>query len=358
MAEASGSTATAQRGVARVLAPMLADERPPLRRAPHAALLALVAGAWFGGLFERAELALMDLRMRAVERPAGGELVVLEAEGAAPAKLAAALDRALAAGARQVAFSHPVEADGAFAAALARAADRAVLALPESPAAEAPAQPRRRFGAVAAAPGADGRVRDFPVWTPHRGEMVPALPVALLGVRVAGAPAAPAYDFSIRAESLPRLGLDEALAGGAGLASVAGKDVLIASGRAGEALAATAQGRLPRAELLALGYETLAQKRWIGRSGALETLGVSAALALLLGPWFARLSWRRGLMLACAAPAAFLSASLFAQAQWAVSLDLAPWLLLPLLGWGWEAAARLRLPKPAAVLPAGRPSVG
>jgi len=349
MRQATGSTAAARRGVARVLAPTLADERPPLRRAPHAALLALVAGAWFGGLFERAELALMDLRMRAVERPASGEVVVLEADGAGPARLAALLDRALAAGARQVAFAHPVEPDAAFAAALSRAGDRVVLAASE----DRPAgQPRRRLAAAVAAPGADGRVRSFPFWTPHGGEMIPALPVALLGVAAAGAPAAPVFDFSIRAESLPRLGLDD------GLAAVAGKDVIVSAARPGEALAATAQGRLPRADLFAIGYETLAQQRWIGRSGALETLGVAAALALLLGPWFARLSWRRGLLLAAAVPAALLSASLFAQAQWALSLDLAPWLLLPLLGWGWEAAARLRLPKPAAALPAGRPSIG
>ena len=326
----SGST-----GFARVVAPPLVDDRPPLRRAPHALALALLLAAWFGGLFERAELALIDWRFAASARPASGGLVLVEADAAeaSPARLGAALDRLVAAGALQVAFAGPTPmADAGFRAALARAGERAIVP------ATGEARASVRMAALDLPADPDGRVRAVPIWAEHRGEAIASLPAALLGVRVAGAPSAPAIDFSIRGESLPRLSLDEALAAGAALREAAGRDVMIVLRGPGAPLAATAQGPLPRADVLALAYETLAQQRWIVRAGAFETLAPAASLMLVLGPWFARWSWRRGLALLGLWLAACQALGLYAQARWAIALDVLPWLAAPLLSYALEAA--------------------
>ena len=351
MREQSPATGGAS-GFARVVAPILEDDRPPLRRAPHAALLGLLIAAWYGGAFERSELALGDLRFAAVARPASGELVLVEAgkEQASPARLAATLDRLVAAGVRQVAFADDAPTGAPeFRAALARAGERVIL--PALGAATGPG----RLAALDLPADSDGRTRSFPIWNERPGgEAIPTLPAALLGVRVAGAPAAPGLDFSIRAETLPRLALQDVLAG-ADLRELAGRDVLVALRGPGEPPAATAQGPLPRPELLALAYETLAQQRWIVRSGAVEALAPAAALMLALGPWFVRWSWRRGLVALVAWQAACLALSLHAQAAWAISLDVLPWLAAPLLSFAWETARRARQVQqsPVITLPRG-----
>jgi hypothetical protein len=326
-------------GFARVVAPMLEDERPPLRRAPHAALFGLLAVAWLGGAFEPSELALGDLRFAAAARPASGELILIEGgkERASPTRLAKLLDALVAADVRQVAFAdQPPTSATEFRAALARAGERVVL-----PAGAEPGYARQ--AALDLPADSDGRTRSFPIWRERPdGEAIPTLPAALLGVGVAGAPAAPAIDFSIRPETLPRLSLSDALAGGANLRDLAGRDVLVALRERGEPMAATAQGPLPRAELLALAYETLAQQRWIVRSNAAEALAPAAALMLALGPWFVRWSWRRGLVALVAWQAACVALSLHAQAAWAISVDVLPWLAAPLLSYAWETTRRVR----------------
>ena len=337
---AMGTTSSAgagPAGCARVLAPLAVDDRPALRRAPHAALFAALLAAWQLGVFEPAERAIADLRADASERPASGGLVLLEAAPAqaTPAALAAALDRLLAAGAQQVAFADSAPlADPVFRAAAARAGERLILPVA--------ARPSGREAATRLPLDADGRLRSFPVWGEGRdGEQVPSLTAALLGVRLAGAPAAPAFDFSIRAETLPRLGL------GAAPAALAGKDVIVSVRGPGEPPVETAQGPLTWGELHALAYETAAQRRWIVRAGPLETLLPAAALMLSLGPWLARMSWRRGLALAGAWQAGCLLLALHAQIAWALSLDLLPWLCAPALSWAFETLRRLR-PLPLA----------
>ena len=53
---------------------------------------------------------------------------------------------------------------------------------------------------------------------------------------------------------------------------------------------------LPGSIMQALAYESVIQGRMLVRPAHWTVLSIAFLLALLLGPWFAALSWRRGLI--------------------------------------------------------------
>jgi len=336
--------------------------RPPPSRRPHLVVLAIVVVAFFGGLFERIELALTDLRFRWDQRAASGELVLVEIDAESLRRLdvwpwprewhAEALERLLGAGARQVAFdidfssrSQP-EADARLAAAIDASGGRVILPAFEQrreagsgellATEPMPALARSaRLASVTVRPESDSRVRRLAAGGERAGRELPSLPAALLQDRIGTPPRTFHIDFGIRAETVPRLSFADVLEGGEALRRVAGKDVLLGATAVelGDQLPAPLYRTIPGPVLLALAYESLAQGRAMLRTGAAPTLVVAAALALLLGPWFGRWSWRRGLAVLAGVQAACVGVGWLAHAQLAVMVDVAPWLAAPLLSY-------------------------
>ena len=294
------------------------------RQAPRLAVLALVAVAYFSGLFEPTELALMDQRFHWLDRPATGNLVVVEIDPQSLRSLdswpwprryhARVIDALFAAGATEIALDIDLSArsqeadDRALAAALERAPRRVILpafaqisARPGQPDKLVYTFPAEEFrkrattGAVNVFPGADGLVRSFPATTELDGKDVPTS-AALL----AGSPILPSgqfyLDYGIRPSSIPHLSYVDVLNGRFDPAIVANKKVLIGATAVelGDQLAVPVYRGLAGAFVQALAYESLMQDRAVRRTGVLPVFG-ACLLVVILFPFFLG-SWRRGLL--------------------------------------------------------------
>jgi signal transduction histidine kinase/CHASE2 domain-containing sensor protein len=321
------------------------------------ALYAALALAGLGAL-PPIEHRLMDLRFGLIQRPASGDLVVVEIDNASLAALgvwpwprdlhATVIDRLTAAGARGIAMdvdfssaSTPA-ADTALADALARAGHRVVLPIFKQHASLARPDsdvrytaPLPMFGAhaplasVNLQPGEDGLIRLYSVAEPWDGNLVPSMGALLAAVE---RPPADAFylDYGIDAAGLPRVSFADLLHGRADPAQLQGKLVIVgaAAVELGDLAAVPLYRVLPGVAVQALGYESIVQDRMILRSSPMITWSAAVLLAILGGVRFSRWPWRRGLLAVIAGTAGLIAGSLALQAAAPVSLDIVAWIVV------------------------------
>ena len=331
-----------------------------LRRAVSPALAAVMAALVVAGLGGLAPLEhrLMDLRFALAQRPASGDLVVVEVDNASLGGLgvwpwprdlhAAIIDRLLAAGVRGIAFdidfssaSTPA-ADAALADALARADHRVVLPVFKQYAALARRDDDVRYtvplpvfaapaslASVNLLPGDDGLVRLYALAEPWDGNLYPSLGATF--ARVERPRADDFYlDYGIRPETLPHLSFADVLRGRFDPAVL--KDKLVVVGATaielGDQAAVPVHRILPGVVVQALGYESIAQGRMLLRTSPWVTWSVALLLALVAGARFARWPWRAGLLAALVGSGALIGASVALQAAAPISLDIVAWIIV------------------------------
>jgi diguanylate cyclase (GGDEF)-like protein/PAS domain S-box-containing protein len=293
------------------------------RHRPFALVALVIAATYLAGWFDPIERDLLDLRSRLYPRPASGELLLVVIDPASLQALkrrpwprryhAEALMRLLAAGARRIAFdidfssSSTLEDDRALADALSAAGpDRVALAVHRQWSGDEvfDAIPLPQFrdhvspASVNVQPDPDGLVREIPTVAGWAEATVPTMPNWLLGWPSVAAPDVE-IDFSIDPRTIPTLSFVDVLEGQFDPALVEGKRVLIGAAaiELGDWRSVPRYRALPGPLVQALAFETLIQNRslWHLTGGPIALSG--GVLTLLLGPWFVRLSWRRGLML-------------------------------------------------------------
>jgi PAS domain S-box-containing protein len=322
---------------------------------PAIALLSVLAMAGFG-MLSPLEHRLMDLRFGLVQRPATGDLVVVEIDQASlaefgvwpwPRQLHAALvERLTAAGARGIALdidfssaSTPA-ADAALRDALARAGHRVVLPVFKQHAeATRPGGEVRYTGplpefnahsalaSVNLQPGEDGLIRLYSLFEPWGDNLVPSMGAAFAG---ADRPHADVFylDYGIDARSLPRVSFADVVRGRVDAAVLKDKLVIVGATaiELGDLASVPIHRVLPGAAIQALGYESIAQGRMILRSSALVTWGIALLLAVASGARFDRWPWRRGLLAVVLGSGSLIGGSIALQAAAPISLDIAAWL--------------------------------
>jgi len=321
------------------------------------ALLAALALAGLGAL-SPIEHRLMDLRFGLVQRPASGNLVVVEIDNASLAALgvwpwprdvhAAVIDRLTAAGARAIALdidfssaSTPT-ADAALTGALARAGHRVVLpifkqyeSLVRSDGDIRYTAPLPAFSAhaplasVNLQPGEDGLIRLYSLAEPWNGNLVASMGAIFAAVQ---RPRADAFylDYGIDPASLPRISFADLLQGRVDASLLKGKLVIVGASaiELGDLATVPIHRVLPGVAVQALGYESIEQGRMILRSSPLVTWGVAIVLAIVGGARFGRWPWRRGLLLVLAGSAGLIAGSVALQAAAPISLDVVAWIAI------------------------------
>jgi diguanylate cyclase (GGDEF)-like protein/PAS domain S-box-containing protein len=325
-----------------------------LRYRPFALVALLVSTLYLSGWLESIERDLVDLRARLQARSASGELLIVAIDPASLRALnswpwprryhAGVLTRLLAAGARRIAFdidfssSSTAEDDRAFADALALAGpDRVALAVHRQwvedqlfdtvplPSFSRHASPT----SINVRPDPEGQIRRVQTASIWGDTTVPTMPAWLVG-----APGVPArevlIDFSIDPATIPVLSFVDVLAGRFDPAMVEGKAVLIGAAaiELGDWRSVPHYRALPGPLLQALAFETLIQNRALRRLDGGVVVLASGLLTILVGPWFLRVPWRRGLMLLGGGSALILILATILQPAAALAVDTAA----PLLG--------------------------
>jgi CHASE2 domain-containing sensor protein len=290
------------------------------RHAASPAALGVMAAMVVAGLGGVAPLEhrLMDLRFGLAQRPASGNLVVVEVDNASLTSLgvwpwprdlhAALIDRLLAAGARGVAFdidfssASTAAADAALAHAVERADHRVVLPVFKQYGSLARrdddlryTQPLPMFAAhaplasVNLQPGEDGRVRLYTLAEPWAGNLLPSLGAAFAAVE--RPPADDFYlDYGIRPETLPHVSFADILQGRVDAAVLKDKFAIVGATaiELGDQAAVPVYRTLPGVVVQALGYESIAQRRILLRTSPWVTWSVALLLALAAGSRFTR----------------------------------------------------------------------
>jgi diguanylate cyclase (GGDEF)-like protein/PAS domain S-box-containing protein len=325
-----------------------------LRYRPFALVALLVSTLYLSGWLESIERDLVDLRARLQARSASGELLIVAIDPASLRALnswpwprryhAGVLKRLLAAGARRIAFdidfssSSTPEDDRAFADALALAGpDRVALAVHRQwvqdqlfDTAPLPSFIRHASAtSINVRPDPEGQIRRVQTASIWGDTTVPTMPAWLVGAR--GVPAREVLiDFSIDPATIPVLSFVDVLAGRFDPAMVEGKSVLIGAAaiELGDWRSVPHYRALPGPLLQALAFETLIQNRALRRLDGGAVVLASGLLTLLVGPWFLRLPWRRGLMLLGGGSALILILATVLQPAAALAVDT----VAPLLG--------------------------
>ncbi len=344
------------------------------RHRPFLLVGLLVAGLYLAGWLDGLERDLTDLRARLHTRPASGELLVVAIDPASLQALqhwpwprryhAEVLRHLLAAGARRVAFdidfsssSTPGD-DRALEDALAAASpDRVALAVHRQWVRDqifetAPLPRFERHVSLASINvrlDPEGLVRGVPTAAAWGHATVPTMPAWLAGERGVAARDV-LIDFSIDPATIPSLSFVDLLSGHYDRAMVAGRSVLVGATaiELGDWRSVPGYRALPGPLLQALALETLVQHRALRRLDGAPVALTSGLLALLIGPWFLRLPWRRGLILLAGSGAliAIIAGVLQPLAVWAVD-TIAPSLALLL---AFSVAILLRVERQARAL--------
>jgi len=331
-----------------------------LRRATSPAVLAVAAALVVAGLGGLAPLEhrLMDLRFGLLQRPASGDLVVVEVDNASltalgvwpwPRDLHAALvDRLLAAGARGIAFdidfssASTEAADAALAGSLARAGHRVVLPVFKQYASLARrdddvryTEPLPMFAAntslasVNLQPGEDGRVRLYALAEPWNDNLLPSVGTAFAAVE---RPRADDFylDYGIRPETLPHVSFADVLQGRVDGAALRDRMVIVGATaiELGDQASVPVYRTLPGVIVQALGYESIAQGRMLLRTSPWVTWSAALLLAFLAGSRFARWPWRGGLLAVLVGSAVLIGVSVALQAAAPISLDIVVWIIV------------------------------
>jgi PAS domain S-box-containing protein len=330
------------------------------RRAGAPAAVAVMAALIVAGLggITPLEHRLMDLRFGVLQRPASGDLVVVEVDNSSLSALgvwpwprdlhAALIDRLMAAGVRGIAFDIDFSsastpgADAALAAALARAEHRVVLPVFKQYASLARRDDDLRYtvplpmftahaplASVNLQPGDDGRVRLYALAEPWGGNLYPSLGAAFATVE---RPRADDFyiDYGIRPETLPHVSFVDVLQGRVDSAVLKDKLAIVGATaiELGDQASVPVHRILPGVVVQALGYESIAQGRMLLRTSPWVTWGAALLLAFVVGSRFARWPWRAGLLAALVGSGVLIGLSVALQAAAPISLDIVVWIIV------------------------------
>jgi diguanylate cyclase (GGDEF)-like protein/PAS domain S-box-containing protein len=318
-----------------------------VRHRPFALVALLIAATYLAGWLDPVEQDLVDLRSRLDSRPASGDLLLVLIDPASLQALnswpwprryhATALRHLIAAGASRVAFdidfsssSTPLD-DRALADALAVAGpERVALAVHRQWTGNEvfDAIPLPQFerhvspASINVQPDADGLVRRIPTMAEWAQTTVPTMPYWLLGAP-GDAARDVVLDFSIDPSTIPTLSFVNVLEDRFDPALVAGRRILIGAAaiELGDWRSVPHYRALPGPLVQALAFETLAQDRSLWHVSGGPIALSAGVLTLLLGPWFVRLPWRRGLMLLAGSITSVGAAAAVLQPLAAVALD-------------------------------------
>lgn len=321
----------------------------------------LSAAVYLAGALDPLERALTDARFRFLERDAGGTVVIVEID---PRSLLAldswpwpreyhgtVIDRLVAADASAIAIDIDLssrsnaESDAVLADALERSAGRVILPVFRQLEVKDDGSVRIvhsgphptfrrqvRIASVNAAPAADGLIRRHVASQRWQNGVVPSM-AALLA-----APVRPAFDvfdidFGIRPGTVSRVSYVDVLRGNFDPALFRGRKVIVGATAVelGDQFAVPVYKVLPGPVMQAMAYESIVQGRTLNRSSALLGLGLMALAGLLCAGWFARWSWRRGLVLLGAVASGAVLLSIGLQAWTPMQLDVTPSILVALL---------------------------
>ncbi len=318
------------------------------------AAVAVLDAAGFLGPIDR---ALMDLRFRLLDRPASGDIVIVQIDPYSLQELdvwpwprryhADLIDKLVAAGAREIALdidfsARSTEADDlAFQAALERAGDRIILpafrqtAAPESAGGRVyDTFPQPEFGehaqvgSINVSPAPDGLIRRMSGVHSVGPRNLPAVFALLAGP--AAINDAPFYiDYGIDPNTIPRISYVDVLRGNFEAGQLAGKTVIVGTTAAelGDALPVPIHRSMAGPAIQALAFESVRQGRAIQTFGSALSVPVSALAVVLLTLLFAKRRWGWGVF-SCVAVMAGIEALAFGvQAAVPIALATAPWLI-------------------------------
>jgi diguanylate cyclase (GGDEF)-like protein/PAS domain S-box-containing protein len=319
---------------------------------PHILVVIALAVVLMSGWHDAFRNALADLRFEALQREAGGDVVVvaidtrsIEAVGVWPwpRRLHADMLRQLEkAGVRDIAFDVDFSApsdpasDRDFVEALRDAEGSVILPSFQQPAAD-PANPlafhinrplkpfadQSWAALVNIAIEPDGRVRRYPFGDKLGGEYLPSMSAMLAG-QYSNTAAPFLIDFGIRAGSVPSVSFVDVLRGdGATLAKLRDKKVIVG----GTALELGDRFSVPNGHIMsgpvvqALAAESMLQNRTLRWTSDLVTLAGIAAISLIM-----MFAWRRSkpgvrVMMLLGTAFAAETAAMLLQAKWPLVLD-------------------------------------
>jgi diguanylate cyclase (GGDEF)-like protein/PAS domain S-box-containing protein len=332
--------------------------RPTCVAATAVAVAAVLA---LSGALGVVEHRLADLRFGALQRPATGDVVLVEIDAKSLRALetwpwprryhATVLENLLAAGASRVAFDvdfsslSAAEDDRRFAQALAQASPPVILPAfkqrvhgtdSETLVLTEPAEPFRplvELASVNVRPAKDGLVRRIAISEPWKNGTLPSIAALLAGVETESADSF-GIDYGISLDGIASLSFVDVLRGTFDASLVRGRKVLIGASaiELGDILPVPVHRALSGVRVHALAYQSLAQGRAVQPLDTAARLAILVCLALILAPVFARASWRTGLAALVAAAAAVAGLAFAAYAVFALMVDVAaPLVLLALL---------------------------
>jgi EAL domain-containing protein (putative c-di-GMP-specific phosphodiesterase class I)/CHASE2 domain-containing sensor protein len=335
----------------RLFLPWLTDSQW-LRLAGVAALTAMIAMAASGGAFRAFEQSVEGLAFGVLDRPASGQVHVVEMDAASMAAIrqwpwsrehyARAVAQLDAAGVRSISFdvdfssaSEP-EGDAAFAAAIAAA--KAPVALPTFAQAAAFRDARQldslpiaalrenaHLASVSVVPDRDGFVRQMPLGTVTETLPRPSIAAFVAG-RAGRAGQSFPIDFAVNPAAIPRHSFIAVERGEFDAASLKGKDVIIGATaiELGDRYPVPRYGVIPGVIVQALAAETLAEA--VPVYGSWSAL---LALAVLLALWICASQRRAHVALRAGLAAVGLGAAWFVARHYgAIWFEIGPALLL------------------------------
>ena len=323
--------------------------------ATRLALGVVVSCLYLSGLFEVADLKLLDARYPLVQRAAESDLVLVAVDPPSlqqigywpwPRSLHAfLLERLTEAGAARVAFDIDFSSrsrernDAAFERALAAFPGQVIL-----PGFVQNADPLHLDGALVSTlpldrflrhvtvasinvvPDEDGLVRRMTTTAPLGGRRVPSLS-AVLAQDVDPGREAFTIDYGIRLEDIPTVSYRDVLTGDFEAGLFEGRTVLVGATafELGDVLPVPVYSALPGVMLQALATESLIQGRTlVPLPKTVVVLGI-LALSLLMGGRCRGSDWRRGLLLTLGLPPLLFAASCLIQGATPFLLDVVPW---------------------------------
>lgn len=340
------------------------------RLVPSLALAGLVATLYLAGALEFVERRWLDTRFRLVTRPASGEILLVDVDRESLARLptwpwprsyhATVLDRLREAGASRVAFdvdfsSHStVEEDDELVRSVAAAPGSVLLPVFQQLQADGSGSRLVRVapfpallavaetGSINIRPDDDGVIRRYDS-RPEFGERLVQSFASWLVAE--GEPRAGKFhiDYGIRAAEIPRVPFVDVLTGQFPSDLVSGRRVIVGSTAVelGDQMVVPALASLPGPLVQALAAESMLQGRQLRRTDAVAIVAGLPLLALLLGPLFARLSWRAGALAALSGVGLVAGASLAAGSRWPLLVDVAPWSVAVVLHYGMGLVLRV-----------------
>jgi PAS domain S-box-containing protein len=322
-----------------------------------------VSGVYLGGFLTSLDFALTDLAFKILKRDASQEIVVVEIDTRSLKELntwpwprnyhGQVIDRLLKAGAFQVALdidfsSHSTpENDKALGDAITRANGRVLLPVfkqfhtAKGHETEIFYSVRiveigrnAHLATVNIRVEEDGRVRRYLTADEIQGHTV----TSMAGVLATGKemkPGAFYMDLGIQPDTIPRLSYVDVIQGNFLAETVAGKRVIVGATAVelGDQLNVAVHKVIPGPVLQALAFETIIQNRQMVRLDTWPGLLIAFFLAVILGPYFERKSWRAGAI--CTGSVVVLSGgtSLGVLSLWSIIVDTVPWALVTILSY-------------------------